>query len=632
MNAGAPEICSLPSALALFVTYCWRHTYTLIAKIFAATQMNIVRYKNMKCCVKMDNTELDINLPSTVKRIKITKNFLRRQNYVRYGKYSAIFISYCMITVLFFGLPVLLHLQTYYSGVGQDPTLYIWSFQWLHVAIKQQLNIFYTQFLWAPAGYNLAWATFIPGLALLGLPITMAAGPIAAYNIIAVMQPALAAFTAFLLCYYLTKRFPAAWFGGYIFGFSSYELAQMRGHLDIAAIFLLPLSILLFLLRRDNKINAPVFIISEGVIIAWQLYISIEIAAIFCVFSVIALLIYFALQLIARKHEYVLDAKIILELFLSGIAGLVFAAPLIIYLFMGIGGSLQVTNDTSYYSIDLLNFLAPTELTRFGEIAYGISHNFTGNLSENGGYIGLPLLLLLGLFLRNFWKYTYGKLLGILLLIIAISSLGPILHINGRYYVAMPWAVMAHAPLLAQALPSRFTLYMFLLLGIAAALWLAQPRTKYRNFAAYGLAVLAIVAISPNFTKMAWATRYSTPAFFSNKSIYSKYLTARDVVLTIPFGYKGVSMFWQTQADFQFQLMGGYFGSTPPAFQTATIDSFLQNKPISPQALKAFVAQYHVNDIIVSDALEPVFADSLSGLKIAPAHVGGVWLYQISNP
>ncbi len=580
----------------------------------------------------MDTTDLDINVPATVKRIKITKKLLLQQNVLHYSKFAGVFISYCVFTIVFFGIPLMQHLQTYYSGVGQDPTLYIWSFQWLRIAITQQLNIFYTHYIWAPVGYNLAWATFIPGLAVFGLPITFIAGPIVAYNIIAVMQPVLAAFTAFLLCYYLTKRFPAAWFGGYIFGFSTYELAQMRGHLDIDAVFLLPLSILMYLLRRDNKITLPVFIISESIIIAWQLYISIEIAAIFLVFIGMAMLAYIALKAIARKHGYGIDLKIILELFYCGIASLIFALPLIIYLFKGIGGSLQVTNDTSYYSIDLLNFLTPTNLTRFGEIAFGISKNFTGNLAENGGYIGLPLLLIFILFLKNFWKYTYGKMMGIMLLIIAISSLGPVLHINGKYYFAMPWAVMAHVPFIAQALPSRFTLYIFLLLGVAVALWLALPRSKYQNFAAYGLVILAIVVISPNFTKMAWATKYSTPAFFSDKSIYSKYLTAHDVVLTIPFGYKGLSMFWQTQADFQFQLMGGYFGSTPQSFQNAAINTLLQNKPLSAQDFQKFVAQYHVNDIIVSEALEPVFANSLSGLNTAPVHVGGVWLYQISNP
>ena len=55
------------------------------------------------------------------------------------------------------------------------------------------------------------------------------------------LVPALAAFTAYLLCRHLTRSLWASLVGGYLFGFSSYMLGQEQGHLHMTAVFLLPL-------------------------------------------------------------------------------------------------------------------------------------------------------------------------------------------------------------------------------------------------------------------------------------------------------------------------------------------------------------------------------------------------------
>ena len=55
------------------------------------------------------------------------------------------------------------------------------------------------------------------------------AGPVAAYNVAAILLPALAALTAFLLCRHLTRSFWPSLAGGYLFGFSSYILGHELG-------------------------------------------------------------------------------------------------------------------------------------------------------------------------------------------------------------------------------------------------------------------------------------------------------------------------------------------------------------------------------------------------------------------
>jgi hypothetical protein len=49
----------------------------------------------------------------------------------------------------------------------------------------------------------------------------------------------------YLLGRYLTRDTLASLIGGYLFGFSSYELGEMPGHLNLDTIFVVPLVVLL---------------------------------------------------------------------------------------------------------------------------------------------------------------------------------------------------------------------------------------------------------------------------------------------------------------------------------------------------------------------------------------------------
>src|SRR5205807_6232109 len=55
-----------------------------------------------------------------------------------------------------------------------------------------------------------------------------------------------------------------------------------------------------------------------------------------------------------------------------------------------------------------------------------------------------------------------------------ISTLGPVLHFNGRALLPLPWLLVMPIPMLNNALPARFTIYLFLVLAVIVALWLAR--------------------------------------------------------------------------------------------------------------------------------------------------------------
>ena len=70
-------------------------------------------------------------------------------------------------------------------------------------------------------------------------------------------MPALAAWTAFLLCRRLTRSSWASLAGGYLFGFSTYVLAAELTHIFSAAVFLVPVAALLVRPVRRRRSSRP---------------------------------------------------------------------------------------------------------------------------------------------------------------------------------------------------------------------------------------------------------------------------------------------------------------------------------------------------------------------------------------
>jgi len=93
---------------------------------------------------------------------------------------------------------------------SQDPSIFAWSLRWWPYAIGHGLNPLYTHEVMAPAGHSLAWVTTVPPLALLVAPLTLAAGSVVSFNVLATVAAPLSAWAAFLLCRRLTGKFWAA--------------------------------------------------------------------------------------------------------------------------------------------------------------------------------------------------------------------------------------------------------------------------------------------------------------------------------------------------------------------------------------------------------------------------------------
>jgi len=212
---------------------------------------------------------------------------------------------------------------------------------------------------------------------------------------------------------------------------------------------------------------------------------------------------------------------LILPTFCAYTASALFASPYLYYFFVS-GGPTFPDRLSAAGSVRPPNFLIPTTTNLFGTLTL-VRKLCRGHLNyEAGAYIALPILLIVLSFARLHWQNWSTRLLLTLLGIVCIASLGPTRHVGGNWSFFMPWSVFSHLPLIAAALPMRFPVYCFLILGIILSLWLSDDllHKRVRILGACGVVLFTL----PNLSASYWATRIDIPAFFAHR-LYTHYLS-----------------------------------------------------------------------------------------------------------
>ncbi len=547
-------------------------------------------------------------------------------------------LIYVGFAAILFGRAAAPHFTTIYLGRGIDQAFFIWCLVWWPYAIAHHLNPFVTKLIFAPAGFNLTWSTSIPLLSLLALPLTATAGPIATFNLLCVAFPALSAWTAFLLCHSLTQRFGPSLIGGYIFGFSSYMLAQMfGGHLNLLAAFLIPLAVYLVLARLKERIERRPFTLGLLALATAQFLIATEVLATMTIFGGLALMAAWAMGGHELRRRI---AGLAAPIFFAYLGMAILASPYLYYLLAGFR-TIPIYSP-SWHSTDLLNFVVPTRTVALGA-AIGffrrVAAGFTSNLAEQGGYVGLPMLALALWFTFERRRTLEARLLAVMLMITAVAAMGPRLHVAGHSYFKLPWSLLHRAPLLDQALPLRFTVYLFLMLAVLAARWMAEPHRSARTRAIAGM--LVFVSLFPNPSARIWAEPGAVappPAFFTNGT-YRRYLAPGEIVATLPYarGEADACMMWQALSGMYFRLAGGYPALSPLSFLRWPIvrsANQLATIPDPADQWKAFAANHDVTAVLKGDIPIPSDFPSIDPIVTALgkpiATGGGVTLYSVA--
>jgi hypothetical protein len=248
-------------------------------------------------------------------------------------------------------------------------------------------------------------------------------------------------------------------------------------------------------------------------------------------------------------------------------------------------------------------------------VSFGLPSGWGGQLvfdsTEDGGYIGIPLLVLAAAFAWRSRRSARMQLTVVLLAVSALLSLGSSLYVAGHATgVPLPFALIAHLPLLNDILPSRIS---FATSGLVAAViafglddWRLSPRRArhasvragHGQTAASLLAVVTLVALIvsqlPTWPYTSTSISTSPASTFALPRDVERAIPKGDpVTMTYPYTATPVlqSMLWQSASDYEFRIVGGYARRADSGGRRVLVGKGgLTLSPMDPPELQRFIA------------------------------------------
>jgi hypothetical protein len=533
------------------------------------------------------------------------------------------FGGYLAVSFALFGVPVLSRFRTRFAGAGRgDARFYAWDLAWWPHALTAGVDPFHARVVWYPGGIDLAWVTGIPGPSLAMWPVTRTLGPIAADNVLTILAPALAGLGAYLLGRRLTERFWPALAGGYLFAFGTYEIAQMRGHVNLFLVFPVPFAVYLFVRAVDGSMGERAYTLLMAFVLVAEFSISMEIFATATTFGAIAVA---GVWLFGPREQRATLLRAIGGTALAYALALLVLSP---YLYnLALAGPV-VGHSLENASVDLLSFVVPRPGTLVGGASLArITRHFVSNTAEDGAYLSAPLLAIVVLSAIRARRDRVSRLLLAFAGIAAVAALGPELHVDGRPVMPLPWAIASHLPLLHYALPQRFTQYLWLAVAMLAVRWLSETGTgDWRRYATVGLAAVLLL---PNVASGDLHRPQAVPAFFRTPTDASRLAPSGDSLLIL-HPLKGQDMLWQAETDFSFAMAQGHMGNEPPPFRDDRVWAAIRdNRPftIGSESFLAFLRAHRVSAVVVSQGADPGWRSLLADSGMVGHRVDGVRVY-----
>jgi hypothetical protein len=499
-----------------------------------------------------------------------------------------------------------------------DPNFYVWCLRWWPYAIGHGLNPLYTSQIAAPAGHSLAWVTTVPPLALLASPLTLTAGPVVAFNLLAAIALPVSAWGAFVLCRRLTGKFWPALVGGSVFGFSAYEMNHNDfGQLNLTFCLLMPILAYLVLLWRDEAISPRTFAVLAGITMAVQFYLFVETFADMTAILAVALAAGFA---IAGRSGRPIMLRLARLTAAAYVIAIVLAAPYLAYALTS-----KPPKPLANTGLDVASLVLPRPGGTLGiaPLAHAVARL---PVTSEDGYIGVPLLVLAVLLALTGWSSRLVRFLTCMLVFIVVASLGPAVYVYGHRTVGLPWAGLYHLPIVRSAYPARLMLFAVLSLAVATALWLARPPRW--SWARWPLALLVVAAVVVNASPVRTTRHTTVPAFISTGQ-YRRSLSPGEVVVVVS-NVRDAGMLWQAQSGFSMRLAGGFINEgfsrrhsdLPPAVQDLQAAT-----PARIAQFEAYVRVSMVGAVLLDAAHQPRWAAIFGRLGLPGHRVGDVVIY-----
>jgi hypothetical protein len=475
---------------------------------------------------------------------------------------------------------VLPRLTTATTGwVTADAYLFVWWLNWLPWSVQHGLDPLFTTYLHHPVGVNAMWNTTMPALGLLFAPITLTAGPVAAFNLATILGPVVSGLALMLASTpYVARPWPRA-VAGLLYGFGPFMVAHASvGHANIVWAVLPP--VLLWAVHavfvrpsstpvRDGALLGAAFAL-QTVVYAQ----TVALGAVVLVLVALVLTLRWPNAVPARLPQVAVAAVACVGSYL------VLCAYPLRQLLAGPARPRTQIRDPATSGADAANVVVPTPLTalRVGtDEAAGQMHAHAG---EQGGYVGVAMLVLL-VATVVVTRSAVARTAAVVGAVLYVLSLGTTLVVLGHDTgVPLPWALVNRLPLVSQAEAVRLQVVVALCVAVVVAVWLdhlaARPPGPARAVRV-GLTVAVLATWVPAGAQV--ATPVTIPAFFTHSAATE---LAGDVVETVPRGtgewIGGADpLLWQVASGMSYRTTGGYFiGSDArhPLLLEAPVDEF----------------------------------------------------------
>jgi hypothetical protein len=554
----------------------------------------------------------------------------------------------CTIWLYF---PLVRHLRSAQTG-GPDTSLFTWWLGWTPWAILHGHSPLLSTWVNTPTGVNAMWNTSVPLLGVILSPITETLGPVAAVNLLLVLAPALTAWSGYGGARMLGIRPRSAFLVGFLYGFSTYVLAQnSSGHLHLSVAVFPPL--VTGLLYRVVTGAMPVR--TGGLLIGLagvlQIWISEELLATAGVLTAIVAVV---LAVRAPRDALLIAVRRVVRTTAWALVVVVpLATPALLVQFFG-AGHLTAGVNIGAFSSDVFTTITPT---RQVALRWLVSDSLreriqNGNYDEITAYVGLPAIVLLVLCRQRIrttqlhWCWTPLIAAGILTLGWRLEIAGHSTHLLG------PGWALNQLPLLSSIVAVRFSVYLVLFTALlVAAAWDTAPLAGVRTQRwVAALVVLTVLFVLP--WPSADMTRISVPqAFSAARPLPGLPNGAVVAILPWPTTTNDDAMRWQAVNRFHFRLVGAYgiiagqhgegdYGSPRPTLDRVAyqISHFLQAPPRAGSFRERLelgelrTLRREARGLVIGPYGHPtgqrVVADYVAGLlHQKPTYTGGVYIF-----
>ena len=552
-----------------------------------------------------------------------------------------------------------------------------WFLWWTPFAVTHLHSPLYSNFVDYPTGVNLAQNTLAPLLGLVSAPITALFGPVSATTFMLWLAITASASSCFLVLRRWVRWVPAAFVGGLFYGASPFMAGQSTDHLHQTFVPFPPLILLaLYELVVRQKESSRKWGLILGVASVGQFLISPEILLTSGVMAAVGVV---ALALV-RRHQVAAKARhLVRGLCWAGVIVLPVVAYPVYFLFEGTGHYVGAAHTAGAYPADLLGPLVPDsyQLVAPAWLATRADLFIHGDISENGSYLGIPMLLLLGYLVIRWWRVGWIRFAAFMALVAFVCSLGPRLTIDGHITsIRLPFDLFEHLPVFPGLIDARISLYTDLFvavtLGVGIDRWWEQrhrpvtvavegePRHRRRHavagrgpskvgtVVALVVAVVVTISVLPNWPMPVFPV--DVPAYFSSGMTGN--IAPGTVTLAYPYpAYPDIqAMLWQATDATGFRLVGGYvlvadaagqsvddpYPPGPDAVPASLVADFVGGTPSSvipgtpatpptPAQVDAFLVGNHVGAVVFQDVgTNPQAAHALISSALGkPTYQGG---------